>query len=115
MRYNGGNNIISRLGCKDQESIQSSTTPDTGYQYLRFHFDFALEVWFNILRYQRPAKAPLSLVGALTAQLQNMVVVEVFTIVALRKLFKNLSLDVLKLMKPQIQVIYITKRILLEC
>ena len=24
---------MSKLGCKDQESIQSSTTPDPGYQW----------------------------------------------------------------------------------
>ena len=25
--------LKSKLGCKDQESIQSSTTPDPGYQW----------------------------------------------------------------------------------
>ena len=25
--------IVSKKGCKDQESIQSSTTPDPGYQW----------------------------------------------------------------------------------
>ena len=29
--------IGRKLGCKDQESIQSSTTPDPGYQWNKFH------------------------------------------------------------------------------
>ena len=33
MKANGKcDNPQSKLGCKDQESIQSSTTPDPGYQ-----------------------------------------------------------------------------------
>ena len=34
--FNNCEKIYSKLGCKDQESIQSSTTPDPGYQLRNF-------------------------------------------------------------------------------